>query len=127
MKKDKNITKDKAEEIWYSKANDGYCGGINHQHYNDTRYHGINLHFFLHQRYSGIQTFQQHTSRRKNQSLYTVLFSGILHGLSLHKKKSYSVQWMDTHQNRKLQLCEIFSHTALDFMAMNLKHVGFTF
>lgn len=47
MKKDKNITKDKAEEIWYSKANDGYCGGINHQHYNDTRYHGINLHSFF--------------------------------------------------------------------------------
>lgn len=47
MKKDKNLTKEKAEEIWYSKANDGYCGGIDHQHYNSTRYHGVNLHSFF--------------------------------------------------------------------------------
>lgn len=47
MKKDKNLTKEKAEKIWYSTANDGYCGGIDHQHYNETRYHGVNLHSFF--------------------------------------------------------------------------------
>ena len=47
MKKDKNLTKVKAEEVWYSRANDGYCGGIDHQHYNSTRYHGVNLHSFF--------------------------------------------------------------------------------
>lgn len=47
MKKDKNLTKEKAEEVWYSRANDGYCGGIDHQHYNATRYHGVNLHSFF--------------------------------------------------------------------------------
>lgn len=47
MKKDKNLTKEKAEEIWYSRANDGYYGGIDHQHYNSTRYHGVNLHSFF--------------------------------------------------------------------------------
>lgn len=47
MKKDKNLTKEKAEEIWYSRANDGYCGGIDHQHYNSTRYHEVNLHSFF--------------------------------------------------------------------------------
>ena len=47
MKKDKNLTKEKAVEIWYSRANDGYCGGIDHQHYNATRYHGVNLHSFF--------------------------------------------------------------------------------
>ena len=47
MKKDKNLTKEKAEEIWYSRANDGYCGGIDHQHYNATRYHGVNLDSFF--------------------------------------------------------------------------------
>lgn len=47
MKKDKNLTKEKAEEIWYSRANDGYFGGIDHQHYNSTRYHGVNLHSFF--------------------------------------------------------------------------------
>lgn len=47
MKKDKNLSKEKAEEIWYSRANDGYCGGIDHQHYNATRYHGVNLHSFF--------------------------------------------------------------------------------
>ncbi len=47
MKKDKDISKDKAEQIWYSSANDGYNGGINHEHYNHTRYHGINLHSYF--------------------------------------------------------------------------------
>lgn len=47
MKKDKNLSKEKAEQIWYSSANDGYTGGISHQHYNDTRYHGINLHSYF--------------------------------------------------------------------------------
>lgn len=47
MKKNKNITKEKAEQIWYSNANDGYLGGVNHEHYNSTRYHGINLHSYF--------------------------------------------------------------------------------
>lgn len=47
MKKDKNLSKEKAEQIWYSQANDGYSGGIDHQHYNETRYHGINLHSYF--------------------------------------------------------------------------------
>lgn len=47
MKKQKDITTDQAEAIWYSQANDGYCGGIDHEHYNRTRYHGLNLHSFF--------------------------------------------------------------------------------
>lgn len=47
MKKNKNLTKAEAEKIWYSSANDGYCGGIDHQHYNTTRYHGVNLHSYF--------------------------------------------------------------------------------
>lgn len=47
MKSDTEKTKDSMEHIWYSPANDGYSGGIDHQHYNSTRYHGINLHAFF--------------------------------------------------------------------------------
>lgn len=47
MKKDKNLSKDRAEQIWYSSANDGYTGGISHEHYNSTRYHGVNLHSYF--------------------------------------------------------------------------------
>lgn len=47
MKKNKNIDKDAAERIWYSTANDNYYGGISHEHYNTTRYHGVNLHAFF--------------------------------------------------------------------------------
>ena len=47
MKKDKNLSKEKIEQIWYSNANDGYYGGISHEHYNRTRYHGINLHSYF--------------------------------------------------------------------------------
>ncbi len=47
MKKDKSLSKETAEQIWYSSANDGYCGGISHEHYNRTRYHGVNLHSYF--------------------------------------------------------------------------------
>lgn len=47
MKSDLAKTKDSLERIWYSRANDNYFGGIDHQHYNATRYHGINLHAFF--------------------------------------------------------------------------------
>lgn len=47
MKEDKNLNIYKAERIWYSDANDGYWGGIDHSHYNTTRYHGLNLHAFF--------------------------------------------------------------------------------
>lgn len=47
MKKNKNIDKNAAERIWYSTANDNYYGGISHEHYNTTRYHGVNLHAFF--------------------------------------------------------------------------------
>lgn len=35
------------ERVWYSNANDGYSGTIDHSHYNSTRYHGLNLHAFF--------------------------------------------------------------------------------
>lgn len=47
MKKDQNLTKEKVEQIWYSSANDGYNNGISHEHYNCTRYHGVNLHSYF--------------------------------------------------------------------------------
>lgn len=47
MKENRELTKETAEEIWYSSANDGYCSGINHEHYNHTRYHGVNLHSYF--------------------------------------------------------------------------------
>lgn len=47
MKKSKELTKERAEQIWYSSANDGYTGGIDHSHYNRTRYHGVNLHSYF--------------------------------------------------------------------------------
>lgn len=47
MKKQKVITKEDAEKIWYSSANDGYYGGVDYQHYNPTRYHGVNLHSYF--------------------------------------------------------------------------------
>lgn len=40
-------TKSAMERVWYSPANDGYSDGIKHDHYNRTRYHGINLHAFF--------------------------------------------------------------------------------
>lgn len=47
MKKKRELTCRDAEEIWYSPANDGYGSGISHEHYNSTRYHGVNLHSYF--------------------------------------------------------------------------------
>lgn len=47
MKKSRELTTNHIEGIWYSSANDNYCGGIDHQHYNSTRYHGVNLHSYF--------------------------------------------------------------------------------
>ncbi len=47
MKSLKELSKSDAERIWYSPANDGYTNGIDHQHYNPTRYHGVNLHSYF--------------------------------------------------------------------------------
>ena len=34
-------------QAWYSRANGGYSGGISDAHYNESRYHGINLHAYF--------------------------------------------------------------------------------
>lgn len=47
MKNDNEKTVHSMEAIWYSTVNDDYNGGIDHNHYNSTRYHGINLHAFF--------------------------------------------------------------------------------
>jgi hypothetical protein len=47
MKSCPELTKSEAERIWYSPANDNYEDGISHEHYNATRYHGINLHSYF--------------------------------------------------------------------------------
>lgn len=47
MKSCKGLSRNDAERIWYSPANDSYMSGINHQHYNQTRYHGVNLHSYF--------------------------------------------------------------------------------
>ncbi len=45
--KDADKTRNSMERVWYSRANSGYTGSIDHSHYNCTRYHGINLHAFF--------------------------------------------------------------------------------
>lgn len=47
MKKYHDFDREQLKDIWYSPANDGYRGGIDNQHYNPTRYHGLNLHAFF--------------------------------------------------------------------------------
>lgn len=47
LKSHDELTFDKVKEIWYSDANDGYRGRASDEHYNETRYHGVNLHAFF--------------------------------------------------------------------------------
>ena len=57
MKKDHEKTPHSMEAIWYSNVNDGYDGGIDHRHYNSTRYHGSRLRVFRTQAHQ-VATFQ---------------------------------------------------------------------
>lgn len=47
LKRDPEKTRASIERIWYSKVNDNYTGRVSYEHYNSTRYHGINLHAFF--------------------------------------------------------------------------------
>ena len=47
MKNRKHPSKNDIERIWYSDSNDDYRGGISYEHYNQTRYHALNLHSFF--------------------------------------------------------------------------------
>ena len=47
VKAERDLTKEKLEKLWYSSLNDGYYGRISYEHYNETRYHGLNLHAFF--------------------------------------------------------------------------------
>ena len=47
MRADTSKTRRSLEQIWYSAVNDNYDGTVDHQHYNATRYHGINLHAYF--------------------------------------------------------------------------------
>ena len=47
MKQKNNLSAEEIESIWYSRHNDGYYGGVDHRHYNETRYHGVNLHSYF--------------------------------------------------------------------------------
>ena len=47
IQQDSERTTASLERLWYSPVNDGYRYGISHDHYNSTRYHGINLHAFF--------------------------------------------------------------------------------
>lgn len=47
LKGKKDVSKSEIEGVWYSPANDGYSEGIGYDHYNTTRYHGINLHSYF--------------------------------------------------------------------------------
>lgn len=47
IKKLKSDAASDVEKIWYSDANDRYWGRISHEHYNETRYHALNLHSFF--------------------------------------------------------------------------------
>jgi len=47
IKGKKELSKTEVEKVWYSPANDGYCQGISHEHYNSNRYHVVNLHSYF--------------------------------------------------------------------------------
>lgn len=124
MKKDKNLTKEKAEEIWYSRANDGYCGGIDHQHYNATRYHGVNLHSFFTKGTVEFRLFNSTLHAGKIKAY--IQFCLAVSAWAITSQEKIVFRSMDGYTpEQKVTIMTTSSLTALDFMETNSKHAGF--
>lgn len=106
MKHDTIRTRESMERIWYSAVNDGYSCGISHEHYNRTRYHGINLHAFFTKGTVEFRLFNgtTHAGRIKAYVQFCLAMSAwaINAKDNLHFKKS--IHYEDKAQRGKLML-----------------------
>lgn len=117
MAKRKNISRDEAEAIWYSSANTTqfgatYRGRIDHQHYNPTRYHGLNLHSFFSKGTVEFRLFNStlHAGKVKAYvqfclavsafAIVTVNNMGIFQKADMTNKADRAKLWMNTLTNR---------------------------
>ena len=93
MKSDTTRSKASIERIWYSDANDHYEGGIDHQHYNSTRYHGVNLHAFFTKGTVEFRLFNGTTHAGKIKAY--IQFCLAMSAWAINAKDSYSFRSMD--------------------------------
>lgn len=99
MRHDKDRSKASIERIWYSRANDDYRGGIDHQHYNSTRYHGVNLHAFFTKGTVEFRLFNGTTHAGKIKAY--IQFCLAMSAWAINAKDSYSFQKMDGRDKAK--------------------------
>ena len=92
------------EKIWYSKTNDGYSGGINHNHYNKTRYHGVNLHSFFTDKGVEFRYFNGTTEKEKIEA-YIQLCLGInVYAINNAGKRISSIKKNGTNRQKMDQM-----------------------
>ena len=99
MRRDKARSKASIERIWYSRANDGYNGCIDHQHYNSTRYHGVNLHAFFTKGTVEFRLFNGTTHAGKIKAY--IQFCLAMSAWAINAKDSYSFQKLDGRDKAK--------------------------
>ena len=99
LKQNKDLSRDQMESIWYSSANDGYHGGIDHQHYNSTRYHGVNLHAFFSKGTVEFRLFNSTLHAGKVKAY--IQFCLAMSAWAINAKDSYSFQKMDGRDKAK--------------------------
>ena len=99
MRHDKDRSKASIERIWYSKVNDDYHGGIDHQHYNSTRYHGVNLHAFFTKGTVEFRLFNGTTHAGKIKAY--IQFCLAMSAWAINAKDSYSFQKLDGRDKAK--------------------------
>lgn len=92
------------ERIWYSRVNDGYCGTISHEHYNETRYHGINLHAFFTKGTVEFRLFNGTTHAGKIKAYVQFCLAMSAWAINCEKDTLYfkSITGMSTEQRGKL-------------------------
>ena len=99
MRRDKDRSRESIERIWYSRANDGYEGRIDHQHYNSTRYHGVNLHAFFTKGTVEFRLFNGTTHAGKIKAY--IQFCLAMSAWAINAKNSYSFQKMEGRDKAK--------------------------
>lgn len=99
MRKDSTRSKESIERIWYSSANDNYSGGVDHQHYNSTRYHGVNLHAFFTKGTVEFRLFNGTTHAGKIKAY--VQFCLAMSAWAINAKDSYSFNKLEGRDKAK--------------------------
>lgn len=91
------------ERVWYSSVNEGGCDYVDHDHYNRTRYHGVNLHSFFTGKGVEFRYFNGATDPDKISAYVKLCLAINAYAINNPGKKTFTKQGESTPEQRKNQ------------------------